>query len=114
MTNALALPEATNRRAVLRAMLVASAVGAIPVAAEAATAAEPVSGPAGLDAGLFALVDEVREAGARGGGYRRLGGGARAHRKSAVAPSVNRDGSRHAHMQIKSWRPLRPRPSSIG
>jgi hypothetical protein len=65
MTNALALPEATTRRGVLRAMLVASAVGAIPVAAEAATAAKPVSGPAGLDAGLFALVDEVPEAGAR-------------------------------------------------
>ena len=30
-----------------------------------ATAAEPVTGPAGLDAGLFALIDEAREAGAR-------------------------------------------------
>jgi hypothetical protein len=63
--NAQTLPEATNRRAVLRAMLVASTVGAIPVAAEAATAAEPSEDPAGLDAGLFALIDEAREAGAR-------------------------------------------------
>jgi hypothetical protein len=65
MTNARTLPEATNRRAVLRGMLVAGSIGAIPVAAGPATAAEPVSGPAGLDAGLFALIDEAREAGAR-------------------------------------------------
>jgi hypothetical protein len=63
--NARTLPEATNRRAVLRAMLVAGTIGAIPVEVGAATAAEPVSGPAGLDAGLFALIDEASEAGAR-------------------------------------------------
>jgi hypothetical protein len=63
--NAQGLPEETNRRAVLRGMLVAGTIGAIPVEVGAATAAEPVSGPAGLDAGLFALIDEAREAGAR-------------------------------------------------
>jgi hypothetical protein len=64
MPNVQTLPETTDRRAVLKGMLVAGTVGAIPVAAGAATA-ENVSGPAGLDASLFALIDEAREAGAR-------------------------------------------------
>jgi hypothetical protein len=59
------LPEATNRRAVLRGVLVAGAIGVAPIAAEAVTAAESVSGPDGPDAGLFALIDEARAAGAR-------------------------------------------------
>jgi hypothetical protein len=55
----------TNRRAVLGAVLAVGAIGATHIAAGAATAAEPVSDPAGLDAALFALIDEAREAGAR-------------------------------------------------
>jgi hypothetical protein len=60
------LPEATNadRRAVLCSILAVGAIGAIPVAAEAATAD---SGPAGLDAELFALIDEARDLGVRSG-----------------------------------------------
>ena len=46
-------------------VLAVGAIGVAPIAAGTATAAEPVSGPAGLDAGLFALIDEAREAGAR-------------------------------------------------
>ena len=49
----------------LGAVLVAGSIGAIPIAAGATTPAEPVSGPAGLDAELVALIDEAREAGAR-------------------------------------------------
>jgi hypothetical protein len=63
--NARALPEATYRRAVLGAVLAVGAIGVAPISAGAATAAELVSGRAGLDAGLFALIDEAREAGAR-------------------------------------------------
>ena len=64
--NARTLPEATtNRRAMLGAILAAGAIGVAPISAGAATAAEPVSGPAGLDAALFALIAEAREAGAR-------------------------------------------------
>jgi hypothetical protein len=63
--NARTLPEATNRRAVLGAVLAVGAIGVAPIAARAATAAEPVSGLAVLDAELFALIDEAREAGAR-------------------------------------------------
>jgi hypothetical protein len=59
------LPEATTRRAALGAIIAAGAIGVAPIAAGAAIAAEPVSGPAGLDARLFALIDEAREAGAR-------------------------------------------------
>ena len=59
------MTRATNRRAVLGAVLAVGAIGVAPIAAGAATAAEPVSGPAGLDAELFALIDEAREAGAR-------------------------------------------------
>jgi hypothetical protein len=59
------LPEATTRRAALGTILAVGAIGVAPIAAGAATAAEPVSAPAGLDAGLFALIDEAREAGAR-------------------------------------------------
>jgi hypothetical protein len=55
----------TNRRAVLGAVLAAGAIGVAPIASGAATAAEPVSGQAGLDAGLFALIAEAREIGAR-------------------------------------------------
>jgi hypothetical protein len=64
MTNTRALPEGTNRRAVMGAGLALAALGVAPIAAGAATAAEPVR-PAGLDAKLFALIDEAREAGAR-------------------------------------------------
>jgi hypothetical protein len=63
--NARTLPEATTRRAALGTIIAAAAIGVAPIAAGAATAAEPVSGPAGLDAGLFALIDEARQAGAR-------------------------------------------------
>jgi hypothetical protein len=63
--NARALPEATTRRAALGAIIAAGAIGVAPIAARAATAAQSVSRPAGLDAGLFALIDEAREAGAR-------------------------------------------------
>jgi hypothetical protein len=59
------LPEATTRRAALGKILAVGAIGVAPIAAGAATAAEPVSVPAGLDAGLFAIIDEAREAGAR-------------------------------------------------
>jgi hypothetical protein len=59
------LPEATTRRAALGTIIAAGAIGVVPIAAGAATAAENVSAPAGLDAGLFALIDEAREAGAR-------------------------------------------------
>jgi hypothetical protein len=59
----------TNRRAVLgavlAAVLAAGAIGAAAIPAGASTAAEPVSGHVGLDAGLFALIDEAREIGAR-------------------------------------------------
>jgi hypothetical protein len=55
----------TNRRAVLGADQAAGAIGVAPIASGAATPAEPVSGQAGLDAGLFALIDEAREIGAR-------------------------------------------------
>jgi hypothetical protein len=71
MTNAIAranartLPQATTRRAALGALLAVGAIGIAPIAAGAATAAEPVSGSAGLDAGLFGLIEEAREAGAR-------------------------------------------------
>ena len=57
--------SATTRRAVLGGVLAVGASGVAPIAAGAATAAEPVSALAGLDAGLFALIDEAREAGAR-------------------------------------------------
>jgi hypothetical protein len=63
--NARTLPEATNRRAVLGAVLAVGAIGVVPIAAGAATAAEPVSGPVGLDVGLFSIIDQAREAGAR-------------------------------------------------
>jgi hypothetical protein len=59
------LPHATTRRSVLGTVLAIGAIGVAPIAAGAATAAEPVSGPAGLDAGLFALIDEARASGAR-------------------------------------------------
>jgi hypothetical protein len=60
--NARTLPETANRRAVLRSILALGAIGAAPIAAGSALAA---SDPAGLDAGLFALIDEAREAQAR-------------------------------------------------
>jgi hypothetical protein len=59
------MTRATDRRAVLGGVLAAAAIGVAPIAAGVATAAEPVSAPAGLDAGLFALIDEARAAGAR-------------------------------------------------
>ena len=59
--NARTLPETTSRRAILGAVLAACAIGAIPIAAEAASA----GGPAGPDAELFALIAEAREANAR-------------------------------------------------
>ena len=62
--NARTMPEATTRRAAL-GVIAAGAIGVAPIVAGVATAAEPVSTPAGLDAGLFALIDEAREAGAR-------------------------------------------------
>jgi hypothetical protein len=62
--NARTLPEATTRRVALGAIIAAGAIGVVPIAAGAATA-ENVSGPAGLDASLFALIDEARAAGAR-------------------------------------------------
>ena len=63
--NARTLPEATSRRAILGAVLAVAAIGVAPIAAGAATEAEPISAPAGLDEGLFALIDKAREAGAR-------------------------------------------------
>jgi hypothetical protein len=63
--NARALSEATTRRAALGAIIAAGAIGVALIAAGAATAAEPVSAPGGLDAALFALIDEAREAVAR-------------------------------------------------
>ena len=63
--NARTLPEVTTRRAALGAIIAAGAIGVAPIAAGAATAAEPVSAPGGLDAALFALIDEAREAVAR-------------------------------------------------
>jgi hypothetical protein len=63
--NAQALPEATTRRAALGAIIAVGAIGVVPIAAGAATAAENVSAPAGLDAVLFALIDEARAAGTR-------------------------------------------------
>jgi hypothetical protein len=57
--------EATTRRAALGAIIAAGAIGVAPIAAGAAIAAEPVNGVAGLDAGLLALIDEARAAGAR-------------------------------------------------
>ena len=59
-----ALPEATSRRAAL-GIIAAGAIGVAPIVTGFATAAEPVSDPARLDAGLFALIDQAREAGAR-------------------------------------------------
>ncbi|MGC2784728.1 MAG: hypothetical protein WA397_13045, partial [Roseiarcus sp.] len=59
-----ALPEATSRRAAL-GIIAAGAIGVAPIVTGVATAAEPVSDPARLDAGLFALIDQAREAGAR-------------------------------------------------
>lgn len=59
--NARTLPETTSRGAILGAVLAACAIGAIPIAAEAASA----GGPAGPDAELFALIAEAREANAR-------------------------------------------------
>jgi hypothetical protein len=59
------MTSATSRRAILGAVLAVGAIGATPIAAGAATDAKPIRGPAGLDAGLFALIDEAREAGAR-------------------------------------------------
>jgi hypothetical protein len=64
MTNA-TLPRATTRRAALGKILAIGAIGVAPIVTGVATAAENVSGPAGLDASLFALIDEAREAGAR-------------------------------------------------
>jgi hypothetical protein len=49
----------------LGAIIAAGAIGVAPIAAGAAIAAEPVNGVAGLDAGLLALIDEARAAGAR-------------------------------------------------
>ena len=57
--------SAATRRAILGGVLAVGAIGVAPIAAGAATAAEPVSAPAGLDAGLFALIDEASAAGAR-------------------------------------------------
>jgi hypothetical protein len=59
------LPEAPTRRAALGTIIAVGAIGVVPIAAGPATAAEPVSAPAGIDSGLFALIDEAREAGAR-------------------------------------------------
>jgi hypothetical protein len=58
------MTHATTRRAALGTILAVGAIGVVPIAAGAATA-ENVSAPAGLDASLFALIDEAREAGAR-------------------------------------------------
>jgi hypothetical protein len=58
--NARAMPETTTRRAALGAVLAVGAIGVAPIVTGAATAA---SGP--LDVGLFTLIDEAREAGAR-------------------------------------------------
>jgi hypothetical protein len=55
----------TNRRAALGTILAVGAIGVAPIAAGAATASEPVIGPDGSDAGLLALIDEARAAGAR-------------------------------------------------
>jgi hypothetical protein len=60
-----ATTASTTRRAALGAVLAAVAIGVAPIAAGAATTAEHVDGPDGLDAGLFVLIDEAREAGAR-------------------------------------------------
>jgi hypothetical protein len=60
--NARALSETTTRRAALGAIIAAGAIGVAPIVTGAATAA---SGPADLDVGLFTLIDEAREAGAR-------------------------------------------------
>lgn len=52
-----------DRRTILRSIVAVGAIGAAPIAAKAAlAAAEPASGPAGLDAALFALIDDAREA----------------------------------------------------
>src|ERR1700677_3983750 len=60
--NARALSETTTRRAALGAIIAAGAIGVAPLVTGAASAA---SGPADLDVGLFTLIDEAREAGAR-------------------------------------------------
>jgi hypothetical protein len=56
------MTSATSRRAVLGAVLAVGAIRVAPIAAGAATAAEPVSGLAGLDAELFALIERARTA----------------------------------------------------
>ena len=58
------LPEATTRRAALGAIIAAGAAGATVVMPAAASRAIAASEPH-EDAGLFALIDEAREAGAR-------------------------------------------------
>jgi hypothetical protein len=63
--NARTMPETPTRRGALGAIIAAGAIGVAPIVAGVATAAEPVSDPAGLDAGLFALIDEARASGAR-------------------------------------------------
>ena len=62
--NARTLTETPTRRGAL-GVIAAGAIGVVPIAAGAATAAELVSDPAGLDAGLFAIIDQAREARAR-------------------------------------------------
>jgi hypothetical protein len=71
----------TNRRAVLGGILVAGAIGAATIPTGASTTAESVSGHAGLDAGLFALIDEARDRSVCRGGSQRPGGGGEAHRR---------------------------------
>jgi hypothetical protein len=63
--NARTLPEATTRRAALGTIIAVGAIGVAPIVAGVATAAEPVSDPAGLDADLCALIDEARASEAR-------------------------------------------------
>ena len=72
MSNARTLPEATtSRRAVLGAVLAAGAIGVAPIVGWSHNRRRAVSGPAGLDAGLFALIDRgPRGWGAPGGGCR--------------------------------------------
>jgi hypothetical protein len=88
MANARALPEATTRRAALGALLAVGAIGVAPIAAGAGTAPEPVNGPAGLDAGLFALIGEAREAGARVGAAAGALGEAQERTKEVPWPQV--------------------------
>ncbi len=54
-----------DRRTILRSILAAGAMGAAPIAAGAAIAAEPASGPAGPDAELFSLIETERALAAR-------------------------------------------------